>query len=72
VEIASPGRDGTVDVHGLPGGEYFVAAVDTGIDDRDHDSWTDPTYLEELVGDASRVMLTEGVTTSANLRLISR
>jgi hypothetical protein len=69
VEIASPKSDGTFDIQRLPGGDYFVAAVDDARDD-DNDRWRDPAFLEGLTSRATRVSLTEGLTASVSVKLI--
>ena len=55
----------------MPVGEYFAAALDDAPDEGG-DAWRDSAFLETLTSRASRVMLTEGLTASVNLRLIIR
>ncbi|HVR38301.1 MAG TPA: hypothetical protein VMU84_04345, partial [Thermoanaerobaculia bacterium] len=71
VGIAEPKADRTFEVQGMPVGEYFAAALEDAPDEGG-DAWRDPAFLETLTSRASRVMLTEGLTASVNLRLIIR
>jgi len=67
---ARPSPDGAFDLEGLPGGAYFVAAIDRlpegpGVGE---DAWQDPELLDRAARDAVRVVLQEGQTVSVTLR----
>ena len=53
---------------GLRAGEYFAVALSfvQGVD------WREPEYLQQLMGVATRVSLSEGGTSSVALKLIRR
>jgi hypothetical protein len=51
------GQDGTYKINGLPGGDYYVVAVD---DEATTGSWQDPAYLGAMARNATQVRLTEG------------
>ena len=65
---ARPARDGVFAVRGMPGGDYFVAAVDR----LQMDEWRDHDVLESLTSGAMRVTIGEGQKLSVTPRLISR
>jgi hypothetical protein len=65
---STPGRDGVFEVRGLPGGDYFVAAVDQ----LQMEEWRDPDFLESIVSGATRVTLGDGQRLSVTPKLILR
>jgi carboxypeptidase family protein len=64
--------DGAFEVRGLPGAEYFAAAVDRLDGSEASGEWEDSAILEALAPHAVRLALTEGQAASASLRLITR
>jgi hypothetical protein len=64
--------DGAFEVRGLPGAEYFAAAVDRLDGSEASGEWEDPAILESLAAHAVRLALSEGQATPAALRLINR
>lgn len=67
---AITGVDGAYRVEGLPAGTYYVAPrVGEMAGD---DAWSDPVYLESLIPLALTVSLSDGQTSTANLRLEER
>ena len=63
-----PSPQGTFRMSGLRAGEYFAVALSfvQGVD------WQEPEYLQQLIGVATRVSLSEGGTSSVALKLIRR
>ena len=63
-----PAQQGTFRIQGLPPGNYFAVALPLvqGTD------WQDPEFLQQYVGVATRVSLTDGGTETINLKLIRR
>jgi 5-hydroxyisourate hydrolase-like protein (transthyretin family) len=66
--IARPTPQGTFVIRGLRPGEYLAAALPIvqGTD------WQDPEYLQQLVGVATRVSISEGGTASVALTVVRR
>jgi protocatechuate 3,4-dioxygenase beta subunit len=69
MKTARSGSDGTFGVRGLPGGDYYVAAIDHLPGTESSGEWQDPRFLESLARGAVRVTLTEGQKTAVSLRL---
>ena len=67
IKRVAAGPNGTFDVHDLPPGEYYVAAVDTMPAD-----WQAPNTLESLIPRAERVTAREGAVSTVTLRPIRR
>jgi hypothetical protein len=65
---STPGKGGVFEVRGLPGGDYFVAAVDQ----LQMEEWRDPDFLESIVSGATRVTLGDGQRLFVTPKLISR
>ena len=65
------GHDGAFAVPGLPGGAYYVAAVER-IPPEGDDAWQEPAFLDSLVRRASTATLVGGQKTSLALRLSGR
>ena len=63
-----PGQQGNFRIQGLPPGNYLAVALPSvqGTD------WQDPEFLQQYLGVATRVALTEGETTTVSLKLIRR
>jgi protocatechuate 3,4-dioxygenase beta subunit len=72
IKAARCEADGAFAVRGLPGAEYFAAAVDRLDGSEASGEWEDPAILESLAPYAVRLALSEGQTTAASLRLITR
>jgi hypothetical protein len=67
-----PKKEGTFSVTDLPGGEYYVAAVDRLRGTEGFGEWQDPAFLESIATNATRVTLTEGQLISVTQQLIVR
>ena len=65
VQTAGPRRDGRYSFSGLPDGEYFVVGTDWPSAD-----FSDPQVLTKLMPQASRVTITEGQTSTQDLRVV--
>jgi hypothetical protein len=65
IQAVRPGTDGRFTVANVAAGEYLVAAVT----DVEQGEWFDPAFLEQLLPAAIRVTLTEGETTTQDLRV---
>lgn len=63
-----PNAQGNFRIQGLPPGEYFAVALPV-VQGGD---WQDPERLQQLLGHATRVSLSEGATSSVALKLIRR
>jgi len=72
MKFARPQSAGSFRIGGLPPGEYFVAAVDRMEGTEGFGEWQDPSVLESLVPDASRIVLGESQQLSLTPRLIVR
>ena len=71
-EFARAVTDGSFRIRGLPGGDYFIAAVSRLSGSHDGGEWQDPEVLAQLEQRAERVTLTDGQTRTVTLRLIQR
>lgn len=61
-------KTGAFAATGLPAGEYFVVAVpSSAVSD-----WRDPKFLETLMGQATRVTLSDGENKTVTLRTVGR
>jgi uncharacterized protein (DUF2141 family) len=65
VQMTRPATDGAFSAKGLPPGEYFVAALT----DLEPGEWNDPALLEQLVGSAVKVTLSDGQVTTQDFRI---
>lgn len=72
VKFARPATDGTFLISGLPGGEYYVAAVDWMQGDELSGEWQSPEFLERLSRDAAKLTLADDDQATAKLTLIVR
>jgi hypothetical protein len=72
VKFARSGTDGSFRIAGLPGGDYFLAAVSRLSGSREGGEWQDADVLAQLEQRAERVTLTDGQTRTVTLRLIQR
>jgi hypothetical protein len=72
IKAARCEADGAFTVRGLPGAEYFAAAVDRLDGSEASGEWEDPAILESLAPYAVRLALSEGQRTPASLRLTTR
>lgn len=67
VVLARPSQDGTFTAAGLPPATYLLAALPSvGTE------WQDPQFLDGLRGAATRVVLSEDVNQTIDLRLVRR
>jgi hypothetical protein len=64
--------DGSFAVPNLPGGDYYVAAVDRLQGDPNYGEWQDPDVLAALAPRASKVFLADGQSLPVAPRLIAR
>jgi hypothetical protein len=64
----SPAPDGTYALHGMPPGDYFVAAVDETL----MDDWPAPALLDLIARSATRITLSLGETRTLPLTVIRR
>ena len=64
IRAARPATNGVFEIAGLPPGDYLLAAVT----DADEGEWFAPRFLDALVPGAVRVTITDGQTTTQNLR----
>jgi hypothetical protein len=67
VRLAHATSAAAFEIHALPPGEYYIAAVDT----RTAMGWQDPQFLERLTGGATRVVLGEGENKTVTLRTLT-
>lgn len=65
VKVTRPSTNGQFEFTGLPGGEYFLAAVR----DVAPDEWRQQSFLEEIVPMAIRLTLTPGMPSHQRLRV---
>ena len=65
IRQARPASDGRFSIKGLPAGEYLVAALT----DVEPGEWFDSAFLAQLVPAAVRVTISDGGTTTQNLRI---
>lgn len=65
VQATRPGTDGRFIVHGLPGGEYLIAALT----DVEPDEWNDPALLAQIALQSVKVTVRDGERTVQDLRL---
>lgn len=72
VKFARPTTDGTFLISGLPGGEYYVAAVDWMQGDELSGEWQSPEFLETISRDASKMTVADDDQAAAKLTLIVR
>jgi len=72
VKAARAEADGTFMIHGLPAGDYLVAAVNRIQTTDKAGEWQDPAFLEMLAPNATRATLIEGETVSVAVRLTMR
>ena len=72
VKFARPTTDGTFLISGLPGGEYYVAAVDWMQGDELSGEWQSPEFLEAVARDATKMTLADDDQAAAKLTLIVR
>jgi hypothetical protein len=70
IRFAKASLDGDFTVHGLPPGDYYVAAVDRLLEGIGE--WQDPAVLEELIPDAVRVSVGEDQHQVVSPRLVIR
>jgi hypothetical protein len=61
------GESGEFTVDALPGGEYFIAAIDAAVT---ADNWQNPEFLNSLVPAAQRVRVAVGQRAALELRII--
>jgi len=59
-------------VTGLPGGEYYVAAVDWMQGDELSGEWQSPEFLETLAREAAKLTVADDSQAAAKLTLIVR
>jgi hypothetical protein len=64
IQTTAPGRDGRFAFRGLPAGDYLIVATDWPAD------FFDNKVLGALVGDAVRVTIAEGGTSSQDVRVV--
>lgn len=69
---ATPDEDGAFAVHGLPPGDYYVAAVEDGSDVVENGALDDPELLERLMVGASPVTVRAGEGNPRPLRVSAR
>jgi hypothetical protein len=67
VRLTPGASSGTYAVTGLPPGDYFVAALDSG----DTEEWQDAAFLERVRRSAIRVTLRDGEKTTQALRVVA-
>jgi hypothetical protein len=67
VQAVRPATDGTFLFRSLPAGEYRLAALT----DVEQNEWHDAGFLEKLLPHALAVVVSEGVTTTQNVRIAS-
>jgi len=72
VKFARPSTDGTFLMSGLPGGEYYVAAVDWMQGDELSGEWQSPEFLETLAREAAKLTVADDSQAAAKLTLIVR
>ena len=72
VTNATPDKDGSFSITGLPPGSYFVAGVDTFPGGGIAEAVRDPEFLEPLSRSAKHVILTEGHAVAVTLRVIEQ
>ncbi len=72
VSHAAATGDGAFDLHPLPPGAYYVAAIDPPDDFERDRPFEDPAFLESLVARATRVTLGEGDLRVINVAVIGR
>jgi protocatechuate 3,4-dioxygenase beta subunit len=65
VRAARPGRDGRFAIGGLPPGAYRAVARDFVVEGQ----WEDPTFLDSLANEATRIELAEGETKRLTLKV---
>jgi hypothetical protein len=61
--------DGRYVVSGLPPGDYWVTALESGLEERAYSAWQQPEFLNDLREAASRVRIGREGATVANLEL---
>jgi hypothetical protein len=64
-QLATADTTGVYRFARLPAGEYFVSVLES----LSLDEWNDPVHLQTLSGSAPRVTLTEGLTSTVDLRI---
>jgi hypothetical protein len=72
VKFARPSTDGTFLISGLPGGEYYVAAVDWMQGDELSGEWQSAEFLETLAREADKLTVADDNQAAAKLTLIVR
>ena len=65
IHAARPSADGAYTFHGLPAGDYFLAAID----DVEPGEWFDPAFLQRLLPSAMKLSLGEGEQKAQDIRL---
>jgi hypothetical protein len=65
VRMTRPDTSGKFSISGLPGGAYFIVALDSVIEGQ----WEDPQFLESVRKAGTRVTLSRGGTESVSLKL---
>lgn len=65
IQAARPSADGAFAFRGLPGGEYYLAAID----DVEPGEWFDPAFLQRLLPSAMKLTLGEGEEKVQDIRL---
>ncbi len=70
--VVHTSADGRFSIAGVPGGDYFVAAVDRLPGREGEDAWQDPAYLERIEPGATRVIATDGEHASVTITIVPR
>lgn len=65
INVSRPGPDGSFHFDAFPGGEYYLAAVD----DVEPGEWFDPSFLQTLVANATKITIAEGEKKVQDLRV---
>ena len=65
IQAVRPAADGAFAFHGLPPGDYYVAAID----DVERGEWFDPAFLQRLLPSALRIAVAEGEQKIQDIRL---
>ena len=65
IQAVRPSADGAFSFRGLPGGEYYLAAID----DVEPGEWFDPAFLQRLLPTAMKLTLGEGEQKVQEIRL---
>lgn len=65
IQAVRPAADGGFAFHGLPPGEYLIAAID----DVEPGEWFDPAFLQRLLAPAMKITIGEGENKVQDIRL---